>query len=446
MRAKINHSTNSCPYLEPYSLSAIHGYRSMKAPRRNWLFPLALLAVAALAAPPVSAQQHRPAQRPAAKPAPAQNSKPATGPAQPEVDSNGMPVIQTAAPFALLVDYDTGMVLLDKNADKRMFPSSMTKMLTAYIIFDKLKKGDIKLDDEFTVSERAWRTGGSKMFVPLGARVKLEDLLRGVIIQSGNDACVVLAEGLAGSEEAFAEEMNKWAKQLGLRDSNFRNSDGWPDPNHYSTAHDLAVLAMRTIRDFPEYYKYYAEREYTFNGIKQGNRNPLLYQNFGADGLKTGHTDGGGYGVTASAVREGRRLVLVLNGMASMKERAQESQRVMDWGFREWGAYSLYKEGDKVADADVWLGDQKAVPLVAPKTLTATLPRRLRKDMKVMVSYENPAPAPIHKGDPLGMLRVTAPNMKTMELPLVAGAEVGQLGVVGRMGAAVSYLVFGRGK
>jgi D-alanyl-D-alanine carboxypeptidase (penicillin-binding protein 5/6) len=356
-----------------------------KLPKLILALALALLSLAA--APVAEAQTGAPKKPPAAA-RPAPKAAPAAKAALPaaETDANGMPVIQTAAKFALLVDYDTGAVLLNKNADERMYPSSMTKMLTAYMIFDKLKKGDIKLDDELVVSEKAWRQQGSKMFVPLGAKVKIEDLLRGVIIQSGNDACIVLAEGLSGSQEAFAEEMNKWAKQLGLRDSNFRNPDGWPDPDHYSTARDLATIAIRTIRDFPEYYKYYGEREYTFNGIKQGNRNPLLYQNFGADGLKTGHTDGGGYGVTASAVRDGRRLVLVLNGMSSMKERAQESQRVMDWGFREWGAYTLYKEGDKVADADVWLGDQKAVPLVAPKTLTATLPRRARRARKVTVS------------------------------------------------------------
>jgi serine-type D-Ala-D-Ala carboxypeptidase (penicillin-binding protein 5/6) len=406
------------------------------------ILALALLSLAA--APVAEAQTKKPAAaRPAPKAAPA--AKAQAAPPAPEVDANGMPVIQTAAKYAYMVDADTGQVLLNKNGNERMYPSSMTKMLTAYMIFSKLKKGDIKLDDELVVSEAAWRQGGSKMFVPLGARVKIEDLLRGVIIQSGNDACIVLAEGLAGSQDAFAEDMNRWAKQLGMNDSNFRNPDGWPDPQHYSTAHDLATIAIRTIKDFPEYYKYYGEREFAFNGIKQGNRNPLLYQNFGADGLKTGHTEGGGYGVTASAVREGRRLVLVLNGMASMKERAQESQRVMDWGFREWGTYTLYKEGDKVADADVWLGDQKAVPLVAPKTLTASLPRRYRRDMKVTVSYQNPVPAPVHKGDPIGKLIVTAPNLKTLELPLVAGSDVGQLGVVGRMGAAVSYLVFGRG-
>ena len=414
----------------------------------RWNLGIALLSLTLAPLSSAVAQVQHPKKPAASRPAPraaapSPSAKAAPPPA--DVDANGMPIIQTAAPFALLIDYDTGAVLLNKNGDKRMFPSSMTKMLTAYIVFDKLKKGDIKLDDELVVSERAWRTQGSKSFVPLGAHLKVEDLLRGVIIQSGNDACVVLAEGLAGSQEAFADEMNRWAKTLGLNDSNFRNPDGWPDPDHYSTARDLAILAERTIRDFPEYYKYYAEREFAFNGIKQGNRNPLLYQNFGADGLKTGHTDAGGYGVTASAVRDGRRLILVLNGMASMKERAQESQRVMDWGFREWGSYTLYKPGDKVADADVWLGTEKAVPVVAPKSLSVIMPRRARKDMKVTVSYDSPVPAPVHKGDPVGKLHVTAPNMTAVDLPLVAGADVAQLGVTGRMGAAMTYLVFGRG-
>ena len=278
---------------------------------------------------------------------------------------------ETPAKAAIIIDLRTGSVLFEKNADERMPPSSMSKIMTAYVVFQALKKGDLRLDDQLVVSERAWRIQGSKMFVPLGERVKVEDLLRGMIIQSGNDACIVLAEGLAGSEEAFAERMNVVARDLGLTGSNFRNASGWPDPQHYTTARDLMTLARRLILDYPELYKFYAEKDFTYGKdekgvpIKQGNRNPLLYKNTGADGIKTGHTEEAGYGLTASAVREGRRVITVMNGWASMRIRAEESERLMDWAFREFGTYTVFKAGQPVDKAEVWLGQQQTVPLVA---------------------------------------------------------------------------------
>ena len=227
--------------------------------------------------------------------------------------------METQAEEAFLVDFQTGAVLLDKNADVRMPPSSMSKMMTAYMVFERLKDGRLSLDDELPVSEKAWRKGGSKMFVEVGDQVRVEDLLRGVIVQSGNDACIVLAEGLAGSEEAFAEQMTAKGREIGLTGSNFTNATGWPDENHYVTARDLATLAERIIVDHPEYYHYYSEKEFTWNDIRQGNRNPLLYRNVGADGLKTGHTEAAGYGLTASAMQNGRRLLLVVNGLPSVR-------------------------------------------------------------------------------------------------------------------------------
>ncbi len=354
--------------------------------------------------------------------------------------------IETQAKQAYIVDLKTGTVLLDKNSDELMPPSSMSKMMTAHMLFEKLQKGEVKLTDEFPVSEKAWRIQGSKMFVPLGGRVKVEDLIRGIVIQSGNDACIVVAEALAGSEEAFAEQMTKKARELGLTKTVFKNASGWPHPEHLTTARELALLAKHTIEAYPEYYKYYAELNYTYNGIKQGNRNPLLYKPLGADGLKTGHTEIAGYGLTASVKRGERRIIMVLNGLPSMKARAQESENLIDWSFREWENYALFKQGETVQSAGVWLGDAKNVALQAGQDLEVTLPRKARQGMKVTAVFQEPIPAPIQKGQTVGKLVIAAPGVQTKELPLISGEAVGQLGPAGRIGAAVSYLIFGQQK
>ena len=351
--------------------------------------------------------------------------------------------IETQAREAFLVDFDTGVVLLDKNADQLMPPSSMSKLMTAYMVFERLKDNRLSLDDELTVSEKAWRMGGSKMFVEVGNQVRVEDLLRGVIVQSGNDACIVLAEGLAGSEEAFADQMTEKARELGMTQSTFRNSTGWPDPNHLMTARELAILSKRIILDHPDYYHYYAEKEFTWHEIRQGNRNPLLYRNIGADGLKTGHTEDAGYGLTASAVQNERRLILVVNGLPSMQARADESDRLLSWGFREFDNYALFKAGDTVDEAPVWLGDEETVPLVIADDLKATLPRDDRKGMQVSVVYDSPIPAPVPAGKEIAKLRIVWPGGVPVEVPLQAGAEVGQLGAFGRIAASVKFLLLG---
>jgi len=356
------------------------------------------------------------------------------------------PTIETSAKQAILVDFDTAAVLFAKNADDRMPPSSMAKMMTLYILFQRIKEGRVKMDDTLAVSERAWRTGGSKMFVQVGSRVRIEDLIQGIAVQSGNDACIVVAEGLAGSEEAFAQEMNKTAKDLGLKNSNFTDSSGLPDPNQYVSARDLALLARRLILDFPEEYHVFSEIDFTYNGIKQGNRNPLLYKKVGVDGLKTGHTDAGGYGLTASAMREGRRLVLVLNGMNSVNERSRESEKLLDWGYREWANYALFKAGDKVDDAQVWLGVQTTVTLVVDQNLVATMPHLDRDKMKVTVSYDAPIPAPVVKGTVVGKVTVETPDTPTIELPIKAADSVERLGFFGRIRAAFSQLLWGPSK
>ncbi|MBN8901949.1 MAG: D-alanyl-D-alanine carboxypeptidase, partial [Rhodospirillales bacterium] len=325
--------------------------------------------------------------------------------------------VDTVAKWAFAVDFVTGATLLDKNADEEMPPSSMTKLMTIYIVYERLKSGRLKLDDELPVSERAWRMGGSKMFVQVGTQVKVEDLIRGVIVQSGNDACLVLAEAIAGSEEQFVELMNQTAKQLGLTHSFFKNCTGWPDPEQHMSCRDIATLARRIIMDFPEYYHYDSEKTFKYNGIEQGNRNPMV-QKGTADGLKTGHTEAGGYGLVVSSMRNGRRIILVLNGMTSMRERAEESERLMDWCFANFEDVTLFAAGDVVENVKVWLGTQPTVPLVGGRDLVVTMPRNWRKNASIKVTYDSPIRAPVAKGDALGKLTVSGQGVPSMDVPL----------------------------
>jgi serine-type D-Ala-D-Ala carboxypeptidase (penicillin-binding protein 5/6) len=352
--------------------------------------------------------------------------------------------IDTEAKHAFIIDVETNTVLLDKGADDRIPPASMSKMMTAYVAFQMLKGGRTQLTNELPVSEEAWRLGGSKMFVPLGGEVSVDDLLHGMIIDSGNDACLVLAQGLAGSEAAFVDLMNKEAKKMGLKDSHFGNVTGLPDPEHWTTARDLATIAVRTIDDFPQYYKLYSEEEFTYNNIKQGNRNTLLYNtSIGADGLKTGHTQESGYSLTASVARGDRRIVMVLSDLPTMRARTEEAERLVDWAFRDFANYRLFSAGETVEDAPVWLGAQPRVPLTVARDLVLTLPRGADKDMKVTAEYDAPIPAPIRKGEVLGKLVVTAPKMPPIERPLVAATDVGRMGPLAKVAALAGYLVWG---
>jgi len=356
--------------------------------------------------------------------------------------------IETIAREAVMIDMQTGTVILDKNSTVSMPPASMSKLMTVYMVFERLRDGRLSLDDKFSVSENAWRRGGTKsgsstMFLEPGKRIRVEDLLRGIIVQSGNDACIVVAEALSGSEEAFAAEMTEKARQIGMPDSTFANATGWPHEKHRMTPMDLATLAKKTIENFPDYYHYYSEKSFVFNGIKQSNRNPLLYKGMGADGLKTGHTQESGYGLTSSAVRGDRRLILVLNGMPSKKDRARESERLLEWGFREFDNYAFLKAGEKIEDATVWLGKDATVPLIVENDLTLTLPKKARRDMKAIVKYEGPVPAPIIKGTRLATLTFSAPGTDPIEIPLVAANDVAQLGLVGRLVAAFKSIIWG---
>ena len=354
--------------------------------------------------------------------------------------------LEVSAKQAVLLDFNTGVELYSKNADDLMSPASMTKMMTIYLLFERLKEGRLALDDELLVSRKAWRKGGSKMFVEAGKRVRVEDLIRGIVVQSGNDATIVVAEGLAGSEEAFAREMTLKARNLGMRNTTFRNASGWPDPKHRTSARDLAILAEATIRNFPEMYRYYAEREFTYSGISQRNRNPLLSHFQGADGLKTGHTEAAGYGLTASATKKGRRLILVLNGLPSARARRVESKRILDWGFREFGNYKLFETNEKIASASVWLGEASHVPLLANQGILITLERKYRKSLKVKIRHDAPVPAPIEKGARLGEIIVEVADRSPIKIPLIAGGNVDRLRPSGRLSAALSYLLWGASK
>lgn len=351
--------------------------------------------------------------------------------------------IETEAREAVLIDMQTGTVLFDKEAGTVTEPASMTKMMTIYMLFERLKEGSISFDDTFYVSEKAWRKGGSKMFVEVGSHVRVEDLMRGLIVQSGNDAAIVVAEALAGSEEGFARQMTAKARSLGMKTATFKNATGWPDDAHRMSVMDLAIMAMATIRDFPDYYPFYAEKTFTYNGIKQGNRNPLLYRSAGNDGLKTGHTQSAGYGLAASSVREGRRLVLVVNGLPTAKARAREAQKLLDWGFREFSTLNLFAADEEVNRLPVWLGEGSHVATTLSEPLTLTLSRRQRADMRVTVNYSGPVPAPIRQGQQIATLHVELPGRQVKEYPLFARHDVPLLGIMGRVGAAIRHLVWG---
>ncbi len=349
----------------------------------------------------------------------------------------------TIAKQAVVIDASTGTVLLDKDANTPMPTASMSKVMTLYMVFDAIKQGRISLTDKFTVSERAWKMGGSKMFIQVGTQVSVEDLIRGVAIQSGNDAAVALAEGVGGTEEDFARVMTARAKEIGMTNSNFANASGWPDPNHHSTAHDLAVLAYRVVTEFPEFYHYFGEREFSYNNITQQNRDPLLGRLPGADGMKTGHTEEAGFGLIGSAQRDGRRVIMVINGLDSMKSRSDEGVRIMEWAFRNFELKTIFAQGQQAARVPVWLGDRADVMAVAEKDVKALLPRIGGGQVGVNVIIDAPVHAPVKKGDNLGVVQVTMPDGKQQDVNLLAGEDVNRVGFFGRIGARLSNLVGG---
>jgi serine-type D-Ala-D-Ala carboxypeptidase (penicillin-binding protein 5/6) len=420
------------------------------------LRPLTALVVAAsLAGAPFAAyaqQTEQPPKRQNQQQKPPAKPRTTTTPAKPTGPSiatktEALPPSQvgigTLSKQAFMVDPQTSTVLLFKDADKPMHPSSMAKMMTIYIAFEEIVAGRLKLDTRFRVSERARNMGGSRMFVELGSEVTVEELIRGMIVLSGNDACVVLAEGLSGNEDSFAERMTAKARELGMTGTVFKNSSGWPADGQWTTARDLAVLSWRTIEDFPKLYRYYAELNWSYNNIKQENRNRLLKTVPGTDGLKTGHTEEGGYGQATSAIRDGRRLILVANGMTSMAERAQETARLMEWGFRESTNTTVFRAGDTVAEAPVWLGSLDKVPLVVPRPVQITAPAGQTVTPRVVARFDGPIAAPIAKGTKLGTAVVTLPDNRVVEYPLEAGADVPRMGVFGRVTTLLQHYLFG---
>lgn len=324
----------------------------------------------------------------------------------------------------ILQDYDSGHILMSENADERLPPASITKLMTSYVVSQEIHDGNIKLDDEVLISEKAWRMIGSRSFIEVNTKVTVEALLRGMIVQSGNDAAVALAEHVAGSEEVFAQMMNQYAQKLGMVNTNYQNATGLPGPEHYTTAHDIAILSAALIRDFPEHYQWYAEKEYTYNGITQHNRNKLLWRDNTVDGLKTGHTEEAGYCLSASAKRDGMRLIAVVLGTASENARAQEIQKMFNFGFRFFETHQLYAADEMITQTKVWKGQNDQLNLGLAQPLSITVPRGRYKDLQASTNIQQPVVAPVAKGTELGEVEIRLGDEVVATRMLVAVDEV----------------------
>ena len=349
--------------------------------------------------------------------------------------------LETKADSAFVLDFNSNTVLFEKNSDEKQGPASMSKLMIIYMVLERLQNGTLNLDEEFLVSRKAWKYGGSKMFVNVGDNVSVKDLLRGVIVQSGNDACIVLAEGLSGSEENMVDEMNEKAVELGLTNSNFNNTTGWPHEDHYMSLRDIAVLSRIIIDKFPEYYSLFKLHEFTYNEIHQFNRNKLLSID-GYDGLKTGRTTQSGYGLAASAIKDNRRIISVVNGLNSDRERINETKKLVNWSFREFINYNLYKSGDIIHSAKVWLGKDPFVPLILKEDLTVTVKKRDVDKFEVKLIYETPFLAPIKKGDKLAELHLIEKD-KTVIKEVYSGKDIYKVSRFYRSFSIINYLLFG---
>ncbi len=347
----------------------------------------------------------------------------------------------TIATSALVMDQTSGTVLLAKNEDRPVPPASMSKLMTLNMLFEALQDGRVNLDTKFTVSKNASEKGGSKMFVKQGDRISVENLIRGIIVHSGNDACIVVAENLAGSEADFARIMTARARKLGMNESTFANATGWPDPNHRMSARDLVSLANRLMTQFPEYYGYFQERSFTWSDITQSNRNPLLGLGIGADGLKTGHTSEAGYGLVGTARQGDRRVILMINGLQSSGERAAEAERLMNWAFRQFAQETLIKAGKNVAQAEVWLGETSTVALEVADEISALVPYSSRDSITMSVTYDGPIPAPIKKGTELGVLNIEIPDLPSQSYPVFAASDVESGGIMKRLRVSADKLM-----
>lgn len=346
----------------------------------------------------------------------------------------------TAARSAFVVDQTTGTVLMSKDADRPLPPASMSKLMTLNMLFEAIEQGRVSMDSKFLVSQKAHEMGGSTMFLRTGERVSVDNLIRGIIVQSGNDACVAVAEGLSGSEAEFARLMTNRAKELGMNNSTFANSSGWPHPGQRMSARDLVFLANRLITKFPQYYPYFSEKKFTWDNITQDNRNPLLSLGIGADGLKTGHTEEAGYGLVGSATQGDRRIIFMITGLTSQAERAQEAERITNWAFRQFVRRELFPKDHRIASAKVWIGKQPVVDMQSDREIAALVPFSSTGEIEMEVSYEGPIEAPIVKGDQLAVLKVTPPDMEASEFPLFASQDIAKGGILSRMRASAEVL------
>jgi len=331
---------------------------------------------------------------------------------------------KTAAEAYILIDYNSGKIIASQNADMRVEPASLTKIMTGYVVINELSNGNISLDDMVTISPKAWKMPGSKMFIEVGKKVSVHDLIKGMVIQSGNDASVALAEHIAGSEEVFAELMNKYAESLGMAHTHYMNATGLPNPDHYTTAEDLSILARALINKFPEEYEWYAQKKFTFNGITQYNRNKLLWQDPSVDGLKTGHTESAGYCLVTSAKRDDMRLISVVLGTDSAKQRIQESQKLLNYGFRFFETHKLYQAGQRLNDARIWEGQQDTVGLGLENDLYVTIPRGQYKNLKIESTIDPKITAPVNADQPLGELTVSLNDETISQKQLVSLSPV----------------------
>ena len=354
--------------------------------------------------------------------------------------------LKTPAKQVILYDHEIKKILFEKNSNDIMKPASMAKIMTAYIVFDRLQEGSLSIEDKFVVSKNAWRKGGSRTFLKLNSEVTISDLLMGLIVQSGNDAAIVLAEGIAGSEEDFALQMNHYANSLEMNNTFFTNSTGWPHEELKTTAYDLIVLTEALINNFPKLYKLFVEKEFTFNNISQLNRNPLIigrYKVPGADGLKTGHTNESGYGLIGSVVRQKRRITLVLNGLKSMRQRGKESKRLIEMAFRETYLLRAFQNKDVLSTANVWLGNKSTIQLMAEKPLKILVNRSSLRMIKTTITWMDPVKAPVKIGQKIGTININIPSSDHINLNLVSKDNVKGLGPIDKLKSAVNYLIFG---
>ena len=357
--------------------------------------------------------------------------------------SQSLNAIDTKSEQAIVIDFDTNETLFEKNADQITPPASMTKIMTVYAVFDRLQKTDLTIDDVCIVSAKAYKMGGSRTFLEIDDAVSIDDLLKGVIIQSGNDASIVLAECLGGTEQDFAKIMNVYAKKIGMINTNFVNSSGWPEEKHYSTVRDLAILSNSLIKSFPELYAYFKIKEFSYNDINQPNRNKLLTNENGADGLKTGYTKKSGWGVAGSALRNNRRITVVINGTNSSRSRLNESSFLLNWAFNQTSQIKLVSKGQIIKNVDVWLGDKPTINLVIDKDIVSTISFDQLQLIETSIAYNKPINAPIKKGDRLGSMLIKIVGKKDLNIPLVAELDVNETNPFIKLFAAIKYLIFG---